>query len=101
MRMPLVQSGEQCSRFRSLNTGSDRKQEQCSQFGRVMRHTGVMAVHRTARALAREAITAEIMETARRQLAEDGAAGLSLRSITRELGMVSSAIYRYVDSRDD
>jgi AcrR family transcriptional regulator len=66
-----------------------------------MRHTGVMAVHRTARALAREAITAEIMETARRQLAEDGAAGLSLRSITRELGMVSSAIYRYVDSRDD
>ncbi len=31
----------------------------------------------------------------------EGAAGLSLRSIARELGMVSSAIYRYVDSRDD
>jgi AcrR family transcriptional regulator len=60
-----------------------------------------MAVHRTARARAREAITAEIMEAARRQLAAEGAAALSLRSIARELGMVSSAIYRYVDSRDD
>ena len=66
-----------------------------------MRHTGGMAVHRTARARARQAITAEIMEAARRQLAEEGAAALSLRSIARELGMVSSAIYRYVDSRDD
>src|SRR5262245_60721717 len=60
-----------------------------------------MAVHRTARARAREAITTEIMATARRQLAEEGAGALSLRSISRELGMVSSAIYRYVDSRDD
>jgi AcrR family transcriptional regulator len=60
-----------------------------------------MAVHRTARARAREAITAEIMEAARHQLAAEGAAALSLRSIARELGMVSSAIYRYVDSRDE
>jgi AcrR family transcriptional regulator len=60
-----------------------------------------MAVHLTARARAREAITAEIMEAARRQLAQEGAAALSLRSIARELGMVSSAIYRYVESRDD
>ena len=66
-----------------------------------MRHTGPMPVHRTARARARAAITDEIMNEARRQLAADGAAALSLRSIARELGMVSSAIYRYVDSRDD
>jgi AcrR family transcriptional regulator len=78
-----------------------KKQEQCSQFGHVMRHTGRVAVHRTARARARETITVEIMEAAGRQLAAEGAAALSLRSIARELGMVSSAIYRYVNNRDD
>lgn len=40
------------------------------------------------------------MEAARRQLAEVGAAALSLREVAREVGMVSSAIYRYVESRD-
>ena len=42
----------------------------------------------------------EIKVVARRQLAADGA-NLSLRAIARELGMVSSAIYRYYASRDD
>lgn len=60
-----------------------------------------MAAHRTARALAREKITADIIDEGRRQLAEHGAAGLSLRSVARELGMVSSAMYRYVANRDD
>ena len=60
-----------------------------------------MAAHRTARALARETITADIIDEGRRQLAEHGAAGLSLRSVARELGMVSSAVYRYVANRDD
>ncbi len=50
---------------------------------------------------ARERITAEIMAAGRRQLAEVGASALSLRSIAREIGMVSSAVYRYVESRDD
>jgi AcrR family transcriptional regulator len=59
-----------------------------------------MATHRTARARARAEITGEILDEARRQLAVEGASGLSLRSIARELGMVSSAVYRYVDSRD-
>ncbi|MEY4224482.1 MAG: hypothetical protein RIS33_1416, partial [Actinomycetota bacterium] len=31
----------------------------------------------------------------------DGAAGLSLRAVARDLGMVSSAVYRYFPSRDD
>jgi AcrR family transcriptional regulator len=53
------------------------------------------------RARARAALVAEITETARRHLAEQGAAGLSLRAIARDLGMVSSAIYRYFPSRDD
>jgi AcrR family transcriptional regulator len=42
----------------------------------------------------------EIKETARRQLAAEGA-DLSLRAIARELGMVSSALYRYFASRDE
>lgn len=53
------------------------------------------------RARARAALVAEITAAARRQLAVDGASGLSLRAIARELGMVSSAIYRYFPSRDD
>jgi AcrR family transcriptional regulator len=60
-----------------------------------------MADHRGARERARAEITAEILSTARHQLASVGAAGLSLRAIARELGMVSSAIYRYVASRDE
>jgi AcrR family transcriptional regulator len=43
----------------------------------------------------------EIKETARRHLAEHGAANLSLRAVARELGFVSSAVYRYFASRDD
>ena len=31
----------------------------------------------------------------------EGAAGLSVRAVARDLGVVSSAIYRYVRSRDD
>jgi len=55
----------------------------------------------TARQRARAELTREIREEARRQLAETGAPGLSLRAVARELGMVSSALYRYFPSRDD
>jgi AcrR family transcriptional regulator len=68
---------------------------------RLFCHSRVMATHRTARERAREEITREIVDEARRQLAEQGAASLSLRSVARELGMVSSAVYRYVASRDE
>jgi AcrR family transcriptional regulator len=56
---------------------------------------------RTARERARAELTREITEEARRQLAATGANGLSLRAVARELGMVSSALYRYYPSRDD
>ncbi|HVT66303.1 MAG TPA: helix-turn-helix domain-containing protein, partial [Trebonia sp.] len=56
---------------------------------------------RTARERARAELTREIKEEARRQLAAVGADGLSLRAVARELGMVSSALYRYYPSRDD
>jgi AcrR family transcriptional regulator len=54
-----------------------------------------------ARARARIEVTAAIKDQARRQLAAEGAAKLSLRAVARELGMVSSALYRYFPSRDD
>jgi AcrR family transcriptional regulator len=54
----------------------------------------------TARARVRAEITDEITAIARRHLAEQGATGLSLRAVARELGMVSSAVYRYFPSRD-
>ena len=38
---------------------------------------------------------------ARRHLAEQGSAALSLRAVAREVGMVSSAVYRYFPSRDE
>ena len=43
----------------------------------------------------------EIVEIGRRHLAEQGAAALSLRAVARDLGVVSSAVYRYVKSRDE
>jgi AcrR family transcriptional regulator len=49
----------------------------------------------------REQIEAKIVDLGRRHLVEHGAAGLSLRAIARDLGMVSSAVYRYVSSRDE
>src|SRR5262244_3234056 len=60
-----------------------------------------MNAGRTARERVRAELIREITEIARRQLATDGAAGLSLRAVARELGMVSSAIYRYFPSRDE
>jgi AcrR family transcriptional regulator len=49
----------------------------------------------------RDRIESQIIELGRRHLVTEGAAGLSLRAIARDLGMVSSAVYRYVASRDD
>lgn len=60
-----------------------------------------MNAGRTARDRARAELTAEIKDEARRQLAVSGADGLSLRAVARELGMVSSAIYRYYPSKDE
>lgn len=56
---------------------------------------------RTARARARAGLVAELLAIAREHIAKDGAAGLSLRAIARDLGMTSSAVYRYVASRDE
>jgi AcrR family transcriptional regulator len=42
-----------------------------------------------------------ILETAREHLARDGAAGLSLRAVARDLEVGVSSLYRYVASRDE
>ena len=49
----------------------------------------------------RAAMESEIARLGREHLRTHGAAGLSLRAIARDLGVVSSAVYRYVPSRDD
>lgn len=56
---------------------------------------------RAARAIARRELTEAIVTSARRQLAEIGPAALSVRAVARDLGMASSAVYRYFPSRDD
>ncbi|WP_305093181.1 TetR/AcrR family transcriptional regulator [Prescottella sp. R16] len=55
----------------------------------------------TPRERARERTLAEITRIGREHLATHGAAALSLRAVARDLGVVSSAVYRYVASRDD
>ncbi len=66
----------------------------CNTLGMAERSAG------SIRARVRAEMVEEIKNVARRQLAEGGA-DLSLRAIARELGMVSSAIYRYFASRDE
>lgn len=55
---------------------------------------------RTARAVARAELTRAILDSAGRQLVEIGPAALSVRAVARDLGMASSAVYRYFPSRD-
>jgi AcrR family transcriptional regulator len=66
-----------------------------------LRGPAAHSASRSARERARAELTSEIKQEARRQLAAHGAQGLSLRGVARELGMVSSALYRYFPSRDD
>ncbi|WP_460629812.1 TetR/AcrR family transcriptional regulator [Intrasporangium mesophilum] len=49
----------------------------------------------------RAAVEAEILRVGREHLGRYGAAAISLRAVARDLGMVSSGIYRYVDGRDE
>ena len=60
-----------------------------------------MAGPHTARARARAQMLEQIKREALAQLAAEGAPSLSLRQIARELGLVSSGLYRYFASRDE
>src|SRR5450631_1028520 len=55
---------------------------------------------RTARERVRVELTSEIKQVALAQLESGGGAALSLRAIAREMGMASSALFRYFRNRD-
>ena len=55
----------------------------------------------TPRQRARLETEAQITRIGNRMIDEDGVERLSLRAIARELGVVSSAVYRYVKNRDE
>lgn len=55
----------------------------------------------TPRARRRQEIESDVLRLGRAQLAQVGAAALSVRAIARDLGLASSAVYRYVASRDE
>lgn len=55
----------------------------------------------TPRQRARIETEAQITAIGNRMIDDEGVDGLSLRAIARELGVVSSAVYRYVKSRDE
>ena len=56
---------------------------------------------RTPRERARAQTVADIVRLGREHLALHGAAALSLRAVARDLGVVSSAVYRYVENREE
>ena len=60
-----------------------------------------MPQNQTPRQRARAQTLEDITRIGRQHLATEGAAALSVRAVARDLGVVSSAIYRYVRSRDD
>ena len=55
----------------------------------------------TPRERARERTIEDIVRLGREHLALHGAAALSLRAVARDLGVVSSAVYRYVENREE
>ena len=55
---------------------------------------------RTARERVRLELSGEIKQVALAQLASGGASALSLRAVAREMGMASSALFRYFRNRD-
>ena len=104
---------EHRSRFKD-DTGGCRNQEHrshfCSNCGRLGPWTTLTAYPGSRRDRRRRWASGratgspsrrDILRVAREHLATDGAAALSLRAVARDLGMVSSGIYRYVESRDE
>jgi AcrR family transcriptional regulator len=66
-----------------------------------MTSAATKAKPRTPRERARAQTIADIIRLGREHLALHGAAALSLRAVARDLGVVSSAVYRYVENRDE
>lgn len=60
----------------------------------------VLALWHAGRMGTEQPMVSAVLEVARRQLGEVGPAALSLRSIAREVGVVPSALYRYLPGRE-
>jgi AcrR family transcriptional regulator len=71
-------------------------QEQCSRMRAIIFAMSAGSI----RARVRAEMTAEIKAVARQHLEKDGA-NLSLRAVAKDMGMVSSALFRYFKNRDD
>ena len=77
-------------------------QEQCSRLLTLLSEIATLdPMSGTPRERAREQTLQDITRIGREQLASVGGAALSLRAVARDLGVVSSAVYRYVKSRDE
>ncbi|MEV6486571.1 TetR/AcrR family transcriptional regulator [Streptomyces sp. NPDC051576] len=59
-----------------------------------------MTTARTIRQRVHDDFVREIRDTARRRLAQHGLQALSLRAVAREIGVTSSALYRYFPGRE-
>jgi AcrR family transcriptional regulator len=70
----------------------------CATISRMAKQTTPPAG--SIRARVRAEMIDEIKAVARRHIAADGA-NLSLRAVSRDMGMVSSALYRYFANRDE
>jgi AcrR family transcriptional regulator len=68
--------------------------------GRARMHAMDETTPKGVRARARAELLTDVGRIARAHLAKSGAPGLSVRAIARELGLASSALYRYYPSRD-
>lgn len=76
-------------------------QEHCSRNVSIFCHTDSVNDGRPTRASARLLQIERIKAISRRLISEKGAPGLSLREVARDMGVVSSALYRYFPTRDD
>ena len=66
----------------------------------AMTRSAAPSAPRTARERVRRELTDEIKAVALAQIAAGGGSALSLRAIAREMGMASSALFRYFPNRD-
>jgi AcrR family transcriptional regulator len=67
----------------------------------MTQRTAASAKPPTPRERARARTIEDIVRIGREHLALHGAAALSLRAVARDLGVVSSAVYRYVENREE
>ena len=94
---------EHCSRNKCATRGIENCKSTALIYRAQAREPAILVDERrsTDQAEARVLQIERIKSTSRRLMADKGAPGLSLREVAREMGVVSSALYRYFPTRDD